>query len=358
MNVKVVTGANAGDEGKGMVAFALAKEAISQNKKVLSVLYNGGVQRGHTANGQVVHCTGTGDLAGGTTYYDERFIVDPIALWLTGTKVFIHPMCRIVLPCDVLINRSKEISRGLNKHGSCGMGIFECVKRNKHTHLKLKAIDLKDYFSLYRKVTHINDVLAYGLSDDVYNVDNFMRAVSHVVRNCPIVELNEIITDYDTLIFEGGQGLLLDQSNMGDFPHLTPSSVGSYNIHNTINNLGAESTDIFYVSRSYMTRHGVGPMDAECKKEDINPDIVDATNICNDWQDELRFGYIDTDKLYRRVKGDFSRYSNANLNMVFTQLNYTDGRIATGKDKFEEIIVPDFITGLYLSDQKDVINKV
>jgi adenylosuccinate synthase len=297
-------------------------------------------------------------LTGGTTYYDERFVVDPIALWLTGTKVFIHPMCRIVLPCDVLVNREKEISRGLNKHGSCGMGIFECVKRNKHTDLKVKAADLKDYFSLYSKVAKINKHLGCSISDEVYNTDNFMRAVDYVVQNCPMVELHEIVSDYDTLIFEGGQGLLLDQSNMGDFPHLTPSSVGSYNIHNTINNLKAESTDIFYVSRSYMTRHGVGPMDAECKKEDINPDIVDATNIRNDWQDELRFGYIDTDKLYRRVKGDFSRYNNANLNMVFTQLNYTDGRIATGKGKLDEIVVPDFVTNLYLSDQKDVINKM
>ena len=73
--------------------------------------------------------------------------------------------------------------------------------------------------------------------------------------------------------------------------------------------------------------------------------------------DSLRFGYIDTDKLYKRIKGDFSRYNNANLNMVFTQLNYTDGCIATGKNKRDEIIVPDFVSGLYLSDQKDVINK-
>lgn len=357
MNVKVVTGANYGDEGKGMVAYSLAKEAASHNEKVLSILYNGGVQRAHTANGQIVHCTGTGDLAGGTTYYDERFVVDPIALWLTGTKVFIHPKCRIVLPCDVIGNRGREIARGLNKHGSCGMGIFECVKRNKTTRWKLCAADLKDYFELYTKVEDMRKTFARYLNDDVYNIDNFMRAADYVVRNCPMVELHEIVSDYDTLIFEGGQGLLLDQANTGDFPHLTPSSVGSYNIHSTINNLNAESTDIFYVSRSYMTRHGVGPMDAECKKEDINPTIVDTTNIRNDWQDDLRFGYINTDKLYKRVRGDFSRYSNAKLNMVFTQLNYTDGHIATGKDQFDEIVLPDFVDGLYLSDQKDVINK-
>lgn len=358
MKVKVVTGANLGDEGKGMVAFSLAKEAISQNEKVLSILYNGGVQRAHTANGQIVHCTGTGDLAGGTTYYDEYFVVDPIALWLTETKVYIHPKCRIVLPCDVVRNREKETSRGALKHGSCGMGIFECVKRNRYSHLRVSAADLKDSFSLYRTVESLKDSLAGGIDDDVYNTDNFMRAADYVVRNCPMVELSQIVSDYDTLIFEGGQGLLLDQANMGDFPHLTPSSVGSYNIHETINNLGAELTDIFYISRSYMTRHGAGPMDAECSKEDINPDIVDTTNIRNDWQDDLRFGYIDTGKLYRRIKGDFSRYDNAKLNMVFTQLNYTNGCIATGKDRFDEIVLPDFVDGLYLSDQKDVINKV
>lgn len=358
MNVKVVTGANLGDEGKGMVAFSLVKEAISRKEKVLSILYNGGVQRAHTANGQIVHCTGTGDLVGGTTYYDEHFVVDPIALWLTETKVYIHPKCRVVLPCDVVRNRSKEVSRGEHKHGSCGMGIFECVKRSKYDHLRVRVGDLSDYFSLYEKVEKLKNSLAYGIDDEVYNTDNFMRAADYVVRNCPMVELSQIVSDYDTLIFEGGQGLLLDQANMGDFPHLTPSSVGSYNIHNTINKLGTESIDIFYVSRSYMTRHGAGPMDLECAKEDINPDIVDTTNIRNDWQDSLRFGYIDMDKLYRRVRGDFSRYDNAKLNMVFTQLNYTNGRIATGKDKFEELVIPDFVDGLYLSDQKDVINKV
>ena len=358
MDVKVVTGANYGDEGKGMVAYSLAKEAISNNKRVLSVLYNGGVQRAHTANGQIVHCTGTGDLAGGTTFYDRYFVVDPIALWLTDTKVYIHPRCRIVLPCDVTANRKIEVMRGTNKHGSCGMGIFECVKRNARVGLGLVARDLKDAFELYRRVRDIEKALGHTAEDKVYNMDNFMRAADYVVTNCPIVELRDLKSEYDTLIFEGGQGLLLDQTNRGDFPHLTPSSVGSFNIYETINNLGAESTDVFYVSRSYMTRHGVGPMDAECRKEDINPDIVDKTNIRNDWQDELRFGYLDTDKLYRRVQADFSRYLDAKLNMVFTQLNYTGGKLATGESKFEDITIPDFVNGLYLSDQKDLINKM
>jgi adenylosuccinate synthase len=104
-----------------------------------------------------------------------------------------------------------------------------------------------------------------------------------------------------------------------------------------------------------MTRHGAGPMEEECAKADINASIVDATNMPNDWQGSLRFGFLKTDSLYRRIAGDFSRYENATANMVFTQLNYTNGKLATGIDTFEEIQTPDFITNTFLSDQKDII---
>lgn len=360
MDVKVVTGANYGDEGKGMVAYALAKEARRYNKNVLSILYNGGVQRAHTANGQIIHCTGTGNICGGDTYYDEKFLLDPIALWLTDTRVFINPNCRVVLPCDVILNRKREISRGTQKHGSCGMGIYQCVKRNRFG-FELKAKDLreKDPFELYSFVQQMYKKFSSDCEDEVYNTDNFMRAVTFIINECSIVELKELVLNYDTLIFEGGQGLLLDQANGKDFPHLTPSSVGSYNIHNTISNLGADSTEVFYVSRSYMTRHGAGPMEDECRKEDINPSIIDTTNIPNKWQDILRFGFLKTDSLLCRIKGDFNRYGdNVKANLVFTQLNYTNGKLATGEGVFEEISKPDFVTNIYLSDQKDVIEKV
>lgn len=360
MDIKVVTGANYGDEGKGMVSYALANEAIQHNKRVLTVFYNGGVQRAHTANGQILHCIGAGNLVGGTTYYDKMFVVDPIALWLTNSEVIIHPECRIVLPCDVMRNREKEIARGSTaKHGSCGLGIFECVKRNTREGYNLRAKDFyKDIFDLYNILRKIEQEYTYNLNDELYTLDNFMKSISYIINKCTIVPLKDIIYNYDTVIFEGGQGLMLDQMNKGDFPYLTPSSVGSYNIHNTISRLKPESTEVYYVSRSYITRHGVGPMEAECKKEDINKDIVDTTNIPNDWQDSLRFGFINTDSLYRRIKGDFDRYTNAKANIVFTQLNYTNGKLATGMNEFSEIRVPNFIDNTYLSDQKDIVVKV
>jgi adenylosuccinate synthase len=194
--------------------------------------------------------------------------------------------------------------------------------------------------------------------DDLYNLDNWMRAVAYVTENCQIKSFDEVYPDYDTIIYEGGQGLLLDQSNVGDFPHLTPSSVGAYNIAKDISALNLP-TSVYYVSRTYMTRHGAGPMEAECEKKDINPNIVDKTNEENPWQGKLRFGYLNTDSLYDRVRRDLSQYGNkVEANMVFTQLNYTNNKLCVGSNQFIEIAKPDFIHSILGSDREDNMFKV
>lgn len=351
MEVKVVVGSNYGDCGKGLVSGCLAKEAAEQNKKVLTVFYNGGAQRCHHSNGQDLHCVGAGNFFNGDTFYHERFVLDPMTLWLTGDNVIIDPDCRVVLPCDVMRNRAKEIARGENKHGSCGMGIFEAVKRSANEEDAVYAGELLFPYRLYEKVRRIMEKYPCA-PDDLYNLDNWMRAVAYVTSNCQIKGLFSLLPLYDTIIFEGGQGLLLDQSHIKETVHLTPSSVGSYNIAKFINFIG-EPTDIYYVSRTYMTRHGAGEMEAECKREDINPDIVDKTNMPNPWQGDLRFGYLNQDTLAERVKEDFKAYNHANAHMVFTQLNYTNGMIATGTNVREQIKRPEFVKSIIGSDKED-----
>lgn len=363
MEVKVVIGSNYGDESKGLVAYALAKKAAQKGNKILSVLFNGGVQRAHTAGGQIVHCTGTGDLVGGETYYSEWFVVDPIALWLTQTRVYINPKCRIVLPCDVIRNREKEEARGIERHGSCGMGIFECVKRSKD--YLITARDLLDPFELYNKLRQCEKISPYNHDKDkLYTNDNFMKAANYIFQKCEICDLDQLLgkRQFDTIIYEGGQGLLLGQENRDDFPYLTPSSPGLHNIKNDLRALyrfNALKSSIYYVSRSYMTRHGAGPMETECSKEDINSEIVDNTNMPNDWQGALRFGYLNQQTLANRILADYQDMQDyCEANLVFTHLNYTNGKILVGPCAQEEIIKPDFITNIYLSDQKDIINRM
>lgn len=356
MEVKVVVGSNYGDCGKGLVSGCLAKEAAEQKKKVLTVFYNGGAQRCHHSNGQDLHCVGAGNFFNGDTFYHERFVLDPMTLWLTGDSVIIDPDCRVVLPCDVMRNREKEIARGENKHGSCGMGIFEAVKRSANEEDAVYAGELLFPYRLYKKVRRIMEKYPCA-PDDLYNLDNWMRAVAYVTSNCQIKGLFSLLPLYDTVIFEGGQGLLLDQSHIMETVHLTPSSVGSYNIAKLINFIG-EPTDIYYVSRTYMTRHGAGEMEAECKREDINPDIVDKTNMPNPWQGDLRFGYLNQDTLAERVKEDFKAYNHANAHMVFTQLNYTNGMIATGTNVREQIKRPEFVKSIIGSDKEDFMKEI
>lgn len=348
--IQVVVGSSYGDEGKGMVCGCLTNAAVAKNEKVLNICYNGGVQRAHTYLGKVYHCTGAGAAHGADTYYHDKFILDPIALWISGERVIISPECRVVLPCDVVNNRALEVSRGKNRHGSCGMGIFECVKRSTDKEKCVLAGDLTNSYALFKKLRATCTNLE---KDELYNIDNWMRAVAYVLNHCTIAPLKAILHNYDTIIYEGGQGLALDQSNIGNFPHLTPSSTGAYNIANEIALMNAP-TEVYYVSRTYETRHGNGPMTSPCAKSDINAAIVDETNQPNEWQGSLRFGYLDVDGLYGRIKKDLNTYtSKVSPRLVFTQTNYTNGGLKVNAGTPIEIAKPDFVDFVYTSNKKD-----
>ena len=159
MEVKVVTGANLGDEGKGLVSYCLAKKKPQKRVIRFSPSSLTAVLSVHIAGGKIFHCTGTGALVVPDTFYHERFVLDPMTLWLTGDSVIIDPDCRVVLPCDVMRNREKEIARGENKHGSCGMGIFEAVKRSANEEdavyageLLFPIVCMKRFAALWRSI--------------------------------------------------------------------------------------------------------------------------------------------------------------------------------------------------------------
>lgn len=354
MEIKVVTGSNYGDESKGLVSGCLARQAIeNEHKKVLTIFYGGCCQRSHTFMGQARHTLGAGAAFGADTFYHRAFVVDPIMLWVFQTPVIIDPRCRVILPCDVLYGQARE---KVTKHGSCGFGLFAAVKRAEIKPLYVWQLVADDTYK-YSKIQDADGYYGYT-PNNLHNLTNFLRAIQWMKDNCRIIKFEDLIKNdnYDTIIYEGGQGLLLDQANKSDFPYLTPSSTGAYNIHKDIEALDAP-LELYYVSRSYMTRHGAGPMDEECKKEDINPDIVDLTNQPNEWQGSLRFGRIDMKKLSNRIHGDAAQYNcEKNINMVFTHLNYTDGKIETTGGRIE---IPDWYgVKMFGSDRKDFMSRI
>jgi adenylosuccinate synthase len=96
------------------------------------------------------------------------------------------------------------------------------------------------------------------------------------------------------------------------------------------------SVELCYVSRSYMTRHGVGMFPTECNKKYINSNpekLVDKTNVTNPYQDTLRYGILDLPDTIGRIGQDFLTHAysvptwDVNWSMSITHMDETNGKI-------------------------------
>lgn len=316
-DVKFVCGCSYGDEGKGVMSNYYTRIAKQNGHSVLNVLYNGGAQRGHTAQGHVFHCFGAGATRGADTYYTRNFMFNPIAWWFEFKELNQEPMlyvnanCRITTPYDVRINQLLEESRGNKRHGSCGLGIFETRKRSEEIG-GLRAADLTDSRTLYCALKNIKDNwvptrckelgIEYS-NNNPYEFDNFISCVEQMLKSGKVKICDDnIMLNYDTIIFEGGQGLLLSETNAIDFPHLTPSVTEYRGAKDELEYLYDNTNARFefcLMTRPYLTRHGAGPLPNECPKEEISDKIVDETNMPNEWQGNLRFAPLNSDVFMR-----------------------------------------------------------
>lgn len=334
---KIVIGSNFGDEGKGSMTDYFANEAKEQNKSCLVVCHNGGSQKGHTVISpsglrHVFHHFGSGNFVEADTYLASEYIVNPIIFNKElselkrkdiVTKCYVNKDCKLATPFDMMVNQIVEEYRGSNKHGSCGLGIFETIMRNSKSYKELTVYefacmpssskwivleDIAQHYVPYRLrqlgVNNIPTKWVEILSNKNAIIENFINDFSSMVHNITIID-DRVIDDYDYVIFEGAQGLLLDQNNTEYMPHLTPSNTG---IKNPLDIIGKRECDIeaCYVSRTYMTRHGAGRFDTECKKSDINEKIIDLTNVPNPYQDSIRYGTLDLSDLRRRIDMDLN----------------------------------------------------
>ena len=330
-NVKVVIGSNFGDEGKGLMTDYFCAEASKRNESCIVALCNGGAQRGHTVvtpDGirHVFHHFGSGTFARAATYFGEEYILNPLAfrkeyeeLKALGysPRVYSHWNCRWSTPYDMITNQILEDSRGKNRYGSCGMGIWETVLRYRNTinpsfqqfynMTKDEQVALlkriRDEYTSKRLLKASTEVLQQWkdiLESDnlIYNfIDDVQFLHSHV-----IFDYGRVLKQYDNVVFENGQGLLLDQRHVQYYDNTTPSNTGIANPHIIIEKyLPNADVEVCYVTRTYMTKHGAGDFECECDKSEINAHIEDKTNITNPYQGTIRYGRLDVDGLVERI---------------------------------------------------------
>ena len=339
-----VIGANYGDEGKGLVTNYLCHKAKNKNNRVLNILTNGGCQRGHTIidshNNRII-CS---HLGSGFEYADVMFskfyLVNPMVFrkeydeWCklhnNVNKIFIDELCTISTPYDMYINRIVENRRN-KKHSSCGYGIWETIHRNEHfSIIWLELRNLTDR-ALRSHLKYVRDIY-YSMILHEYNItltkeeknifysdillDNFINDIRFMQDKVVITD-NSIYNIYDTLIFENAQGLLLDK-DLHDW--CTPTKTGMTYIDELLYDTNIEVT-LYYVTRSYLTKHGNGDFPGECDQNEINSNIIDLTNKPNQYQGSLRFGLFNevrAEELYNRIKLDAT---NHKFKIVVTHMN-------------------------------------
>lgn len=335
-NLYGVIGANYGDEGKGRTVDSLCQ---LHNDKMIVVCTNGSSQRGHTVINEgirhVFHHFGSGTMTGADTYFSKDFILNPCMFeeekeLLNKKKIAIpccyaNENCRVAFIYDMMVNQIVELSR-TNKHGSCGCGVWETIQRyslmNSLNIKELTALSIDDLINYIKKCRSFSkkrlcQILKeenltrniYFKYESLFDSEELLNAMLYslnlFLNTVILVPDSSFLNLYDTVIFENGQGLLLDYRINKTLS--TPSITGAESIMSVIDDnfpIVDVPLQLYYISRTYITRHGSTDFKEKCDKKEINATMVDETNQPNPYQGSLMFGKLNMNELYDRVKKD------------------------------------------------------
>jgi adenylosuccinate synthase len=302
-----VVGIGFGDEGKGITTDYLC----SFLSNPIVVRYSGGQQAGHTVkyNGvkHVFSNFGSGTLRGVPTYWSRFCTVDPIGLINeyeilqnkgVSPVLFIDKNSPVTTPYDMFFNEKTE---EINQHGSCGLGVGSTIQREENRY-SLKFGDIVGSKSILDIKMEL--IKKYYNFEENISLKRFFKSIEEIRNSDNITLVDGLPLCFNHVIFEGSQGLLLDQ-NIGFFPHVTRTNTGSKNIVEICKeSIGyVPKINYFLITRAYQTRHGNGPMtnDATPNNIYINPD---ETNVKNKFQGEFRRSILDVDLLKYGIECD------------------------------------------------------
>lgn len=313
----IVQGLGFGDEGKGATVDFLTRELSAD----LVIRYCGGSQAGHNVElpcgrRHTFSQFGAGSLGGAATYLGEQMILHPQAMHREAEhlrtlpldhdpfdRLIIHPRALVTTHYHQTLNRLRELARGANRHGSCGHGIGET--RSYWLKYGLDAIVardlrqrdvLRDKLELLRQRALIEiqpfiDLVPIGLAQNAAALHQpaaeLARELSRLAERW---ELSETPPAFQMALFEGAQGVLLDEWR-GFHPHTTWSTVTMQHALSLAQEVGVTELCTLGLTRAYASRHGAGPFptyDASLART-----MSDPGNPPNAWQGDLRFGHSD-----------------------------------------------------------------
>ncbi|RDG38205.1 adenylosuccinate synthase [Streptomyces corynorhini] len=285
MPALVLLGAQWGDEGKGKATDLLGGSVD------YVVRYQGGNNAGHTVvvgdQKYALHLLPSGILSPGCTpVIGNGVVVDPAVLLseLSGlndrgvdtSKLLISGNAHLITPYNVTVDKVTERFLGKRKIGTTGRGIGPTYA-DKINRTGIRVQDLYDESILEQKVEAAleskNQLLAKVFNRRAIEADKiveelltFADQLKPYVSDTTLV-LNNAIDAGKVVLFEGGQGTLLDVDH-GTYPFVTSSNPTAGGACTGAGVGPTKISRVIGILKAYTTRVGAGPFPTELLDED------------------------------------------------------------------------------------------
>jgi adenylosuccinate synthase len=326
-NFIVVNGIALGEETKGNTVQSLVRKLDAH-----TVWRSGGWQGGHhithdDGREAALSFFGAGVFEGAKTYL-KHMVISPAELFQETVEleekgipnslslIAISQDCLSTTPFHSAISRIREILRGKDKKGTIGKGAGEAILDSVDPELTIRAGDFKDRAKVQKVAENIRrsklkiaeELIANHqkpVPEEVYGELKILKnsklvkliadASLYLANMIEIVDdnyLENLLAKEGSIINEVSHGVL-HHPWYGFVPHVTQIDPTSQNVIESVNgrNYRGKISRIGVV-RSYMTRHGAGPLVS------FNPKMTRSfvethNNAANDWLGEFRVGNFD-----------------------------------------------------------------
>nr|WP_203719690.1 adenylosuccinate synthase [Streptomyces anulatus] len=278
-------GAQWGDEGKGKATDLLGGSVD------YVVRYQGGNNAGHTVvvgdQKYALHLLPSGILSPGCTpVIGNGVVVDPAVLLseLSGlnergvdtSKLLISGNAHLITPYNVTLDKVTERFLGKRKIGTTGRGIGPTYA-DKINRVGIRVQDLYDESILVQKVEAAleqkNQLLAKVFNRRaieagkvVEDMLQYAEQIKPFVADTTLI-LNDAIDEGKVVLFEGGQGTLLDVDH-GTYPFVTSSNPTAGGACTGAGVGPTKISRVIGILKAYTTRVGAGPFPTELHDED------------------------------------------------------------------------------------------
>jgi len=285
-NITVI-GLQWGDEGKGKIVDTLADASNYVAR------YCGGANAGHTVTvaGErfalhLIPCgilhENTMNVIGNGVAFDPVVAMEEIeALRQRGVSVgpenlSISSMAHVVMPWHKMHDLLSEQQLGAKKIGTTARGIGPCYSDKANRSTAIRMMELLDEKALAMKIQLVGAIknstfqAMYGaeamdINEIVEQYIQLGRLLKPMVRNTGAM-LRQASKDGKSVLFEGGQGCMLDIDH-GTFPYVTSSSVSACGVPGGAGVPPSSVGSVVGIMKAYSTRVGAGPFPTELDNE-------------------------------------------------------------------------------------------